>query len=227
MKKLLLFILLFSSGCRESAAEFEGDMIVLPDPMRVESKTLSESINSRVSVRRFSENNLSLEQVSYILWAAGGELMDARTSATRSYPSAGGIYPLDFYLIVGDVNNIESGVYRYNHANHSLEKVADSDIRSEMAVAALGQRYVAAAPAVIAVAADFSRTESRYGSRAQRYVLLDAGHSGENISLAAASIGLGSVAIGSFDDERANTLLFNSAPYQELILLYPIGYPYR
>jgi SagB-type dehydrogenase family enzyme len=114
------------------------------------------------------------------------------------------------------------GQYLYRPESHSLTLLRPGDIRRELAEASLHQEFIAQAPAVIAIGASPGTTTFRYGSRGHRYVLMEAGHAGQNISLMAVSLGLGSVLIGAFEDDRLSALL-GLSPEEEILYLVPVG----
>ncbi len=233
MRKILLVSLLLGfigpvSGCAEEpGVSEEADMgveISLPDPEVRGRVSVEEAINNRHSVRSFSRRALELEDVSQVLWAAGGMRVDAVSAASRSYPSAGGAYPLEFYLVAGNVEGLDPGIYLYDASGHSLSGHREGDLRGDLASAALGQGFVGAAPATIVITADYARSTGRYGDRGVRYVYMDAGHSGENIYLACVARGLGTVAVGAFRDDQANGVI-NPPGDEEVIYIFPIGHP--
>ena len=182
--------------------------VYLPPPDHRGEVSLEEAIYSRRSIRSFADRPLSLKEVSQLLWAAGGKTIDGITGATRSYPSAGGIYPLTIYLVAGNVTGLPAGIYRYNWKRHSLALLKTGDLRRKLVRAALGQSFIDRAPASIVITADIKRTTSWYGTRGEtRYVPMDTGHSGQNVSLQAQALGLGSVIVGAFEDEAMEKIL--------------------
>jgi SagB-type dehydrogenase family enzyme len=158
---------------------------------------------------------LALEQISQLLWAASGKNLYRRTA-----PSAGATYPLEIYLVVGEVEGLEPGIYHYSSSRHSLESVKEQDIRNRLAAAALGQGMITRAPSSIVIAADYVRTSSRYGPRGIRYVHMEAGHVGQNISLQANALSLGTVMIGAFDDPQVREIL---GVEEEPLYIIPVG----
>ena len=225
---VILLAVLVSSGCPGNTREQEGKgmntAVSLPSPRTRGELSVEEAINRRHSVRNFKDEPLELGYISQILWAAGGSRIDAVSSATRTYPSAGGIYPQEFFVFAGNIKGLDPGLYRYNHTNHTLELSQEGDLRRELAAASLGQSSPRTAPATIAIAADYERMMNRYGDRGIRYVHMDAGHSGENIYLAAASLGLGTVALGAFNDSAVNSLA-GLPENLDMIYLFPLGKP--
>lgn len=194
-------------------------MIELPSPRLKGEMSLEEAILERRSVREFASVPLNLEQISQLLWAAQG-ITDDRSNF-RSAPSAGALYPMEIFLVAGDVEGLEPGIYHYNPEKHALEKMKEGDIRGNLSRAALGQRAVDQAPVNIIVAGEFERTTGRYGMRGERYVHIEAGHIGQNIYLQAVALGLGTVAIGAFhDNDIAELLEIDFDP----LYIFPVGY---
>jgi len=125
------------------------------------------------------------------------------TGATRAYPSAGGINPLSAYVVAGEVEGLEAGIYRYNAENHSLDKIVEGDFRTPLMEACYGQQMIAGAPVNIVLAGNLSQVESRYGEdRGPRYLAMDVGAAGQNIHLQAESLELGTVIAGAFHDNQ-------------------------
>jgi SagB-type dehydrogenase family enzyme len=200
------------------------DTIPLPSPRQPGAVSVEEALDSRKSVRLFRREALEMQEISKLLWAVGGLGFDGVTRATRSYPSAGGIYPLAVYLVVGEARGLDPGIYRYVEKNHALELIDRGDRRVQLAEAALMQFFIASAPVVVVIAAEYAKTERKYGSRgSERYVPLDAGHAAQCLHLQAVALGLASVPIGAFWDARVkNTLgLTNEEP----LLIVPVGRP--
>jgi SagB-type dehydrogenase family enzyme len=158
----------------------------------------------RRSVREYASLSLSLEDISQLLWAAQGITSDW---GGRTAPSAGALYPLEVYLVVGDVENLEAGVYKYQPQEHALIRAGDSDVRSDLASAALGQSCVARGAVDIVIAAVYERTTGKYGDRGIRYVHMEAGHAAQNIYLEAVALDLGTVTVGAFRDEEVKEVL--------------------
>ena len=165
---------------------------------------------------------MSAEQLSQILWAAGGI---TSPNGLRTAPSADATYPLEIYAVVGNVEGIEPGVYRYITDGHKIIRVADGDVRAELSAAALNQRMVAEAPMSVFYSAVFERTTGRYGERGFNYVYIEVGHSAQNVYLQAVSLGLGTCAIGAFLDVRVREIL-NLPADEEPLYLMPVGHYY-
>jgi len=179
-------------------------MVTLPNPNYDSDVSIEEALLKRRSIRGYTGESLTLEELSQLLWATQG-ITDPR--GFRTAPSAGALYPLEVYVVVGDVNDISVGVYRYKPHEHSLRSVRDGDRRGELASAALGQSWVESAAVDIVIAAVYERTTGRYGERGVRYVHIEVGHAAQNLCLQATALGLGAVTVGAFhDDEVSKTL---------------------
>ena len=191
-----------------------SEIITLPKPNQDGSISLEQAIATRRSRRDFLPQSLTLEQISQLTWAAQGQ--DAH-SHYRTAPSAGATYPLELFAVTAD------GLFHYLPAKHSLEKLAGQDLRTALASAAWGQGFVEAAPLILVFAAEFSRTTNHYGKRGIRYVYMEAGHAAQNVHLQAEALGLGSVAVGAFDDASVSKVL--SLPdYLEPLYMVTVGY---
>jgi SagB-type dehydrogenase family enzyme len=200
--------------------------IKLPPPEYKGRVSVEEAIFRRRSVRSFRAEPLTIKEVSQLLWAAGGKNIDGVTGATRTYPSAGGIYPLEIYLVCGDVEGLPSGIYRYRWRDHSISLVKSGDFRRSLTRAALGQRMIAQAPASFVFTALYSRTVMAYGKRGRvRYVPMDVGGAGENLHLQAVALGLGTVIIGAFRDRSVKKIL--EIEDEEPLYIMPVGRPRR
>ncbi len=228
---LLFFSLCLSFGCEKSKPTpteasrnegLEGEKISLPQPKTKGGFSLEEILNRRESRRAFQRRPLTLEEVGQLLWAAGGRKVDAVSGATRTAPSAGGIYPLNLFLVCGEVEGLSAGVYRYEPSTHVLEEVSSGDKREELAQAALGQRFVAEAPASLLILVDYDRAAARYGERALRYSHMDAGCVSQNAALQAESLGLGTVVVGAFDDMAVENIVGEGGTP---LAILPVGRP--
>lgn len=191
----------------------------LPQPRLKGTMSLEETLAKRRSVRSFREGPLKLSELSQLLWAMQG-ITDPR--GLRTAPSAGATYPLEIYVVVGDVQGLSAGVYRYLPEGHCLEKVSEGDRRETVFEAGLRQIPLKTAPVVMVIAAEYDRTVRRYGERGIRYVHMEAGHVAQNLCLQAVALGLGTVPIGAFEDERVSAAL-RLPEAQKPLYLIPVG----
>lgn len=179
-------------------------------------------LRTRRSVRRFRVEPIPLDSVAQLVWAAQGNVNEA---GLRTVPSAGALYPLTVYAVAGNVEGLNSGVYKYVPRTHNLACSLEGDHRDALSVAALGQVWVRHAPVDLVITADFTRTTERYHDRGLHYVYMEAGHAAENVYLLATALGLGTVAIGAFDDDQVVRTLHLPIAEHPLYIM-PVGIPY-
>ena len=197
--------------------------IELPSPEAKPDMALDKALRERRSVRLFTRQPLGLEQLSYLLWAATGIQRREHGYEFRTAPSAGALYPIETYLVVNNVEGLPRGVYHYSIRNHLLEELSTGDYARAIAAAALGQSVCAEAAVVLVWTAIFGRSKWKYGQRAYRYVYLDAGHIGQNLALAAVSLGLGSCQVGALYDEEVNGIVGVDGQEESVVYLSAVG----
>lgn len=195
-------------------------LVELPEPA-FRGAPLEEVIAARRTVRYYSPEPLGLQELSQILWSAQGITDSAR--GMRAAPSAGGTYPIDLYVQPNNVLGLECGVYRYEPRDHRLVLYRAGRFRDAVHEAALGQRWVYTAGAVILFVATPARVAEKYDeASALKSTLLEAGHISQNIYLQATSMGLGVGAIGGFSTEAMGKLL-GLAEGQKVVYLNLVG----
>ncbi len=215
--------LILSSFIASETTEAAGEVIKLPSPEHKGRMSVEEAIYKRRSIRRYTSRPLSLSEISQVLWSAGGQTIDGITGPTRSYASAGGRYPLEIYLVAGNVTGLEPGIYKYNWVDNTLELLKKGDFRGKLSNAAYRQSMVLDAPATIVVTTAQAKAVSRYGKRGEQYVCMDAGHMGQNVHLQAESLGLGTVMIGAYSDNEVIDVLGTKG--ETTVYIMPIGRP--
>ncbi len=205
---------------RPAASSPSRPPVALPSPAPGADAALGHLLHQRRSTREFADQAVALQTAATMLWAAYGRQADGG----RTVPSAGGRYPMTMYLVVGQVAGLTPGVYAYRPGEHQLVAHLDRDVRRELAAAALNQEPVAAAPVVLVVAGAPDRLRDRYADRSERFVMMEAGHIGQNLALIAPAVDLGLVTIGAFDDAAVAEVL--ALPESEhAYYLIPVGHP--
>ena len=194
-------------------------LIRLPPPHLEGGLSIEETLKQRRSVREYGRGRLKLADVSQILWSAQGV---THPNGYRTAPSAGALYPLELYLVAGDVADLNPGVYRYRPAEHELVLIQKGDLRGRLSASALHQNCVARAPAILVIAGVYRRTAGKYGRRAQRYVHIEVGHAAQNVYLQCVSRGLATVFVGAFDDTEVQEAIGLSHEHAPLGLM-PLG----
>ena len=194
-------------------------MIKLPGPSYDANFDLNKAMQERRSVREFRDEPLTLAQVAQLLWAAQGV---TSLGGFRTAPSGGALYPLEIYLVAGRVEGLAAGLYKYNPGRHTLTQTAEGDRRIDLAAASLGQTWMSTAPALLAVAAVYERTASRYGERGSRYIHMEVGHVAQNVALEAVAMGLGAVDVAAFSDLEVKKIL-GLPSGEEPLCIVPVG----
>ena len=202
---------------KEVAASPPPEEMALPEPKLQGALSLEETLAQRRSVRNFTEKELTLEEISQLLWAAQGTTV---AWGGRAAPSAGALYPLEVYVATAD------GLYHYVPQGHEVIIESHDDLRQALWKAGLKQDAIRDAPAVFVIAAVYERTAKKYGDRAERYVKLEAGHACQNILLQAVALHLGAVPIGAFYDDQVQAAL-SLPPDHEPLYLIPVGHPQK
>lgn len=190
----------------------------------VDSFSVVEVLRRRKSVRSFSSEPLSVDDLSFLLWASTGVQRTEPGYEFRTAPSAGALYPIETYLVVNNVEGLERGLWHYDVEGHAVEELKAGDFGDEIARGALGQRMCVNAQVVLVWTGVFERSKWKYAQRAYRYVYLEAGHIAENVALAATSVGLGSCQIGAFFDDEVNQLLGVDGVEESVLYLSVVGH---
>lgn len=197
--------------------------VALPPPYKAEGLSLEEAIRRRRSVRDYSGHPLSLEDLSRLLYYACGITETRWGIGLRAAPSAGALYPIEVYPVIHRVTGLAPGIYHYSYADHALEQLRLGDFRAALVQGGVAQEFLGEANVVFILTAVFQRTRWKYQERAYRYVLLEAGHIGQNVYLAATSMGLGACAVGAFFDDDLNRLLEIDGVKEAVIYLLAVG----
>jgi SagB-type dehydrogenase family enzyme len=198
--------------------------ISLPQPQAVEAANLWEVFYRRRSERDYSPDLvLSFSTLSALLWATQGITAATRGFHFRTAPSAGGLYPIETYLLVRSVEGLDQGFYHFRPLAFDLEFIKPGAFGPSLADAALGQAMVANAQVVFIWTAVVSRSKWKYRQRAYRYIYLDAGHIAQNLYLAGTAANLGVCGVGAFFDDRVNALIGVDGIEETALYLASVG----
>ncbi len=185
------------------------DLVAAKD-LTVGHMPLIEAINRRKSRRRYTAEALTLEELSFLLWAVQGvqEIAKKGDATRRTVPSGGSRHPFELYLVVNRINGLAPGLYRYLPLDHKLCFLwADPELSTKAARACRKQAFVGKGAAVFIWTALPYRAEWRYTIVAHKIIALDAGHSCQNLYLAGEAIDTGICAIGAYNQEELDALL--------------------
>lgn len=186
----------------------KSELVQIPEPDFLDDVEGSflELIELRSSVRQYGGEEMTLKQLSLLLWCTQGvKMVTDRT--VRNVPSAGGRHAFETYLLIRNVEGIAPGVYRFLAIEHLLVKVGGEEMMNEIASRGCTQPIVQTASVVFFWAAQVDRMTWRFGERGYRYLMIDAGHICQNLYLTAGAIKFGACAIGAFDDNAMNEIL--------------------
>jgi SagB-type dehydrogenase family enzyme len=217
--------LIWSAKPKTYKTYHDSPKIKLDNPEVKGGMPLWEAIQIRQSIRNYRNIPLEKNHLSQLLWATQGISREAMGFEFRTAPSAGALYPVETYLVLNYVKEIEPGIYHYDVKDHQLDQLKKGDFRMDIAQAALDQDMAYSANAVFVWTALFERSKWKYKQRAYRYVYLDAGHIAENLALAAVALGLGTCQIGALYDEEVNTLIAIDGDKESIIYMSTVGYP--
>lgn len=204
--------------------------LVLPDPNLVHllKTDIRNCIRDRVSHRKFSSRPMTLEQLSFLLWATQGvkSVSKDRYFTKRTVPSAGARHPFETYLAVFNVRGLETGIYRYLPLRHQLLfSHPVGDLKKSASEAACRQKFCGETAVLFGWAVIPYRSEWRYTDHAMKAVILDAGHVGQNLYLASEAIGAGTCGVGAYIQEWADELFGLDGEDEFIIYLAPVGFP--
>jgi SagB-type dehydrogenase family enzyme len=198
---------------------------IILDKIDMSKTPLGKILFRRRSVRQFSGADISKQELEYLLYASSGivELKDSFDESKRPYPSAGARYPLEIYPIILKAKGINKGLYHYNVKENYLEVLLEKDLTDWVVKNTGDQSWIKESSVVLVITAVLDRTRIKYDERGYRYALIEAGHLGQNISLLATELGLGSCALGGYIDLEVDKLLDIILQKENTLYLIAVG----
>jgi len=207
----------------------EDVVIDLPDPKLRGNVSVEEALKNRRSVRSYSQDPMTLNEISQLLWAAFGITKPLEKAPAflrgglRAAPSAGARYPLDLYVVARNVKDLPVGVYYYKSETHQLVQISNEDKWEALSESAFHQPHFITAAAAIVYSAVFERCMMKYGQRGrERYVCMDLGHSAENVYLQATAMNIGTCAVGAFTNLSLKKAV-GMTQEEEPLYIMPLG----
>jgi len=204
--------------------------IKLPTPGELSSSRLSDILDWRSSNRNFSNEPISLDQLSLLLyWSLGTRGVEAgygvRGLPLYRYPSTGGLPAFDVELIASNVDGLDDGRYMYHPVGHSLEMLGRGAYRNDFAEYVFENDWLFFAPVVLVFVHDLRVSRWKYHTRSYRFSHIDLGGAMQNVYLVAAAEGLACCAVAGFLDETANQTFSLDGRDRFLSLLVGLGHP--
>lgn len=205
--------------------------ISLPLDVELGEANIGDVIRMRRTVRNFTGEPISLEQFSAVLLYSYGitgqftyNLQRPEIQYLRAAPSGGGLYPIEVYPVVLHVDGVAPGIYHYNVKDHALTELEKGNFHDIIPPLLSGQSFTKKCAAIFLLTAMFKRTTRKYGQRGYRFVLLDAGHIGQNFYLAATAMALGCLAIGGAYDRQVEEILRLDGVEESLVYVLAVGH---
>jgi SagB-type dehydrogenase family enzyme len=185
--------------------------IPLPAPY-LPNTPFADLLATRRSCRRFAAEPLKSSDLSALLHAAYGTFgvfaLGPLEQVNRPVPSGGGLYSLEIYPVVLNSDDVPPGIYHYNPLHHALEELEKGPPPAGfLKELFMNQPYVPEASCLLIITSVISRSMWKYEDRGYRYILFEAGHVAQNLALASAVSGLGSLHLGGFFDQDLAQLL--------------------
>jgi len=205
-----------------------GEEVALPPPG--EGSHLMRLLVARGSCRQYVAREMPLETLGTLLGGAYGLTRLNRLDSgirfhSRPVPSAGGLYPLELYVMTQRVAGVQDGIHHFAAAANKLSLLQPFPPHDQLTELFLSQYFLENANALVMISAVFPRTLRKYGARGYRYVLLEAGHVAQTICLLATEHGFGSLCVGGFRDARLNAFLRFDGTTQAVVYCVGVGYP--
>lgn len=207
----------------------DAELIDLPDPIESLKDTcgasLAECIINRESKRKYSEEALSMRELSALLYATQGVRKTInKSTAVRTVPSGGSRHAFETYLAVDHVEGLEPGLYRYLPFEQKLLLLRkDAEIGEKAGLACMGQVFVARAAVTFFWTAIPERMEWRYGLASHKVIAIDSGHVCQNLYLACTAINAGTCAIAAYSQDECDQLLGVDGTEEFTVYISPVG----
>ncbi|HHE37542.1 MAG TPA: SagB/ThcOx family dehydrogenase [Candidatus Cloacimonetes bacterium] len=199
------------------------------DKIQISNNDFWNCLNNRISRREYTNEPLTLEELSFLLWSTQGvkeiiKRFDKAYATLRTVPSAGARHAFETYLLINNVENLQPGIYRYLASSHKLLFLFyENDFKHKINEATFGQIFTGKSAVVFIWSAVPYRAEWRYSISAHKSMLLDAGHVCQNLYLACEAIKVGTCAIAAYDQEKMDDLLKLDGKDEFVVYLAPVG----
>ena len=204
------------------------ELIPLPivEPAKY-SRKLVEAIIDRKSYRKYKDEEMSIEELSLLLYSTQGVKQIVRNGLVtfRTVPSGGAMHPFETYLLIINVKDLKQGLYRYIATKHSLvfEKSLEKDDLKTFSDACYGQSFVVKGNVVFIWTVRPERSEWRYGEDSLKDVLLSCGHICQNLYLACGGISSGTCAIVAYSQVELDKFIGVDGINEIVLYLSPVG----
>lgn len=185
----------------------DAEKVELPRTWQLTEARITPLFQNRRSLRKYEQEPVKLEELAFMLWASQGITAKSGSYSFRTTPSGGALYPVETYINVNNITDLEPGLYHFDVRNFSLNKLGNGESAEAVAAACLNQKFMENSAVVFLWSAVIRRCMNKYGNRGMRYVFLDAGHICQNLLVAAEATGCGGCPVAAFYDDEVNALL--------------------
>lgn len=202
--------------------------LVAPESITVGNASVREIIGKRESRRSFTDESLTLEELSFLLWATQGVTRRIETKsglvARRTVPSGGSRHTFEGYIVINRVDGIEPGLYRYLPLEHKLLFIkTEEGLPQKVAEACCGQRFIESGAVIFIWTTVPYRMEWRYPKQAPKIIAIDSGHLCQNLYLASEAIGAGTCGIGAYYQDQIDEIIGVDGEDEFTIYIAPVG----
>jgi SagB-type dehydrogenase family enzyme len=226
MKELAIFVVglailaISTTALSDNYKDGVPGVIKLPQPRTDGSISVDQALLERRSIRKFADGPLAIDEISKLLWACQGITDD---KGHRTAPSAMATYPLDVYLLAGNVTDLPSGIYRYSPQGNNLTVITTGNKIRELFNSTSGPAdWRENSPAVFVITGRLNSFNKISSKDLSRFVYIEAGAAAENLLLEVVSLGLGSTYTAGFDENKIMEYLGLSQG-DEPIGVLPVG----
>lgn len=201
--------------------------LISPKEFTIGNIPLLTVINNRESRRKYTNETLTLEELSFLLWCTQGvkELVRQGLLTKRTVPSGGGMHPFETYLLINRVENIPPGLYRYIALEHKLlpMQTNDSSLAEKIGEISNGQTFVGKGAVVFIWSVRPYRTEWRYADDSLKDILMSVGHICQNLYLACEAINAGTCAIVAYQQDQLDQFIGVDGNDEIALYIAPVG----
>jgi SagB-type dehydrogenase family enzyme len=201
--------------------------LITPEGFSLGETPLMTVLRNRKSRRKYVDTALTLEEISFLLWAVQGvrHVSEKAPVTLRTVPASGGIHAFETYLVVNRVENIQTGLYRYLPIEHKLLLVSQvsPEWLERLVYACRGQEFVSKGAVVFIWTTIPYRSEWRYANEAHKAIALASGHVCQNLYLASEAIGAGTCAITAYAQREIDSLVGADGQDEFTVYIAPVG----
>ncbi|HUT82728.1 MAG TPA: SagB/ThcOx family dehydrogenase [Candidatus Bathyarchaeia archaeon] len=201
--------------------------LISPNEFTIGNIPLLKAINNRESRRKYTDEALTLEELSFLLWSTQGvkELVRQDLLTKRTVPSGGCMHPFETYLLINRVESIPPGLYRYIAVGHKLLplKTNDPSLAEKLGEVNNGQTFVGKGAVVFIWSTRPYRTEWRYADDSLKDILMSVGHICQNLYLACEAINAGTCAVVAYQQDQLDEFIGVDGNDEIALYVAPVG----